>query len=314
MDHAGIGYWITIALLGFVVTPVLGALVKWVDRLVTARIQWRKGPPPFQVFADVLKLMGKETLVSEGACTPVFLLAPILGFIGVGVAAAMLWATALGGNAGFNGDLIVLIYFLVFPSLALILGASASGSPHAGVGAAREMKLVIAYELPLILAVSVAVLKAGGTFRLADIVAADPTGAASPALLGFASVLAVACALMTVQAKLGLVPFDQAEAETELMGGVIVDYSGPPLAFILLTRAMLLVVLPMFVITVLWGGFVLTGLGLLATIGKFLLIIVIIVLMRNTCPRVRIDQAVKWFWFAVTPVAALACYAAVLGK
>jgi len=309
------GFWIIIALLGFVVTPVLGMLVKWVDRLVTARIQWRKGPPPYQVLADVLKLMGKETLVSEGACTPVFLMAPVLGFAGVGVAATMLWATALGADVGFGGDLIVVIYFLVFPSLALIMGASASGGPHAGVGAAREMKLVIAYELPLILAATVAVVKAGGTFRLAEIAAADSTGATSPVLMSVASVLAVGCMLMSVQAKLGLVPFDQAEAETELMGGVILEYSGPPLAFILLTKAMLLVVLPMFVITVLWGGIVLTGLfGLLATLGKFLLIIVIIVLMRNTCPRVRIDQAVKWFWFAVAPVAMLACVAAVLGK
>ena len=64
--------------LGFVATPVLGLVVKGVDRVLTARIQWRKGPPLLQPFFDVLKLLGKETLVSENASTPVFLLAPLL--------------------------------------------------------------------------------------------------------------------------------------------------------------------------------------------------------------------------------------------
>jgi len=304
-----LGFWIAVIVLGFFGTAVLGLIFKWVDRLVTARIQWRKGPPFYQPFADVLKLLGKETMVSEGSSVGLFLLAPMIGFVGVGVAAALLWAVAINPEAGFTGDLIVVVYFLIFPSLALILGGSASGSPHSGLGASREMKLVIAYELPFILAMVPAILNAGGTFKLSGLLSAQSEGVLLWSVSGFVAFL---CVLATVQAKLGVAPFDQAEADTEIMGGVIVEYSGTPLALIHLTKAMLLFVLPMFVITVFWGGVHLTGLGLLKTVVKFVVLLVVIVLMRNTNPRLRIDQAMKFFWFIATPLAILACAVSLL--
>jgi NADH-quinone oxidoreductase subunit H len=306
--------WATIAaavVLGFLVTPVLGLGLKWVDRLVTARIQWRKGPPPYQPFADVLKLLGKETVVSENCSAGVFLAAPVLGVVGVAIAAAILWAAALAPESGFVGDIVAVVYFLVFPAIAIILGGSASGAPHGALGASREMKLVIAYELPLILALAAVILNAATvlrsppTFRFADIVAAQQR--AGPLLASLSGAIAFLCALAAMQAKLGLVPFDQAEAETELMGGAILDYSGPPLALIYLGRAMLLLVLPMFVITVFWGGVSLTGWGIPVALGKLVVLLVVIVLVRNTHARLRIDQAVRFFWFVVTPLAIVAC-------
>lgn len=304
--------WIGIILLGIFGTAVLGLLFKWVDRFVTARIQWRKGPPVYQPLADVLKLLGKETVVSEKTSVGMFLFAPVLGFVGTVVAATILWAVAIDPTVSFAGDLIVVIYFLVFPSLALILAGSASGGPHGGLGASREMKMVIGYELPFILAmvpviVNVPAMLQGQeiTFKLSTIVRAQQEGGVM--LLSLGGFLGFLCALATVQAKLGVVPFDQAEAETELMGGVILDYSGPPLAMIYLMRAMLLFVLPMFVITVFWGGVHVTGWGVLTTIIKFVVLLVVIVLMRNTNPRLRIDQVMRFFWFIVTPVAILGC-------
>ncbi|MGD2174443.1 MAG: NADH-quinone oxidoreductase subunit H [Candidatus Brocadiaceae bacterium] len=294
----------TIAIvLGIFGTMVLGLLFQWIDRLVTARIQWRKGPPVYQPVADIIKLLGKETIVSERASEKVFLFAPIFGFVGVCAAAAILWASAIDPSASFVGDLIVVVYFLVFPSLVLILGSSASGNPYGGVGAGREMKLVIGYELPFILAMVPPILLSGGSLKLADILAAQNS---SPVLASLSGFLAFLCALAVVQAKLGVVPFDQAEAETELTGGVILEYSGPPLAAIRLTRGMLLFLLPMFVITVFWGGVHVNGWGLLTTPLKFVAILVVVVLMRNTNPRLRIDQALRFFWFVVTPIAVLA--------
>jgi NADH-quinone oxidoreductase subunit H len=296
---------------GFVVTPLVGMLLKWVDRFATARIQWRKGPPLYQPVADVAKLLGKETVLSESASPAVFLMAPVLGVVGAGIAASVLWATALRPESGFVGDLIIVIYFLVFPALAIILGGSASGAPQGALGAAREIKLVIAYELPLILALAVAVLNAarvldaGPSFRLAALVKAQQQG--GPLLASLSGFLAFACCLAVMQAKLGVVPFDQAEAETELMGGAILDYSGPPLALIFLMRWMLLLVLPMLIITVFWGGIHLTGWGTAAALGKLVVLVVLVVLMRNTHARLRVDQAMKFFWFVVTPVALLAC-------
>ncbi|MHC4592332.1 MAG: respiratory chain complex I subunit 1 family protein [Planctomycetota bacterium] len=295
--------WIVIILLGIFGTVVLGLLFSWVDRLVTARIQWRKGPPIYQPFADIVKLLGKETVVSDQASVGLFLLAPVLGFIGVCVAATILWAAAIAPDLSFVGDLIVVFYFLVFPSLVLILGASASGNPYGAVGAGREMKLIIGYELPFILALVPVILQSGGSLKLGTIIAEQQNGAVAASLSGF---LALLCALAVVQAKLGVVPFDQAEAETELTGGVILEYSGPALAMIRLMRAMLLFVLPFFVITAFWGGVRLCGWGWLTSPLKFVVLLVVIVLMRNTNPRLRIDQALKFFWFVVAPIAVIA--------
>jgi len=298
------GAWAVIIVLGFPVTAALGLVFQWVDRVATARIQWRKGPPFYQPFADVAKLLGKETLVSHGASMGVFLAAPLVGFTGTAVAASLLWAAAIYPELSFAGDLIAVIYFLVVPSLALILGGSASGSPHSGLGSSREMKLVLGYELPFILAMVPAILNAGGTFRLGNLISAQADGSL---LLGVPGVLAFLCALLAGHAKLGLVPFDQAEAETELMGGVELEYSGPALAMIRLMRAMLLFTLPMLIITVFWGGLQFTGLGGLSTIVKFIVLLVVVVLIRNTSPRLRIDQAVRFFWFILAPVAIIAC-------
>ncbi len=312
-----ISFIIIVVALGFVATPAMGMALKWVDRFATARIQWRKGPPVYQPVADVLKLLGKETIVSEDASTVTFLMAPVLGVVGVGIAAAILWAAVLRPDAGFVGDLIVLVYFLTFPALAIILGGSASGAPHAALGASREIKLVIAYELPLILALAVAIINAahvlgtGASFRLSALLQAQQQS--GPLLGSVSGFLAFLCCVAVMQAKLGMVPFDQAEAETELMGGAILDYSGPPLALVFLTRWMLLLVFPMLIITVFWGGIALSGWGIPAAVGKLVVLIVIAVLMRNTHARLRVDQAMKFFWFMVTPVALVACALSVAG-
>jgi NADH-quinone oxidoreductase subunit H len=286
-------------------------LFQWVDRLVTARIQWRKGPRIYQPFADILKLLGKETVVSDRASTGLFLLAPVFGFIGVCAAAAVLWNAVLHPSGSFVGDLIVIVYFLTIPSLVLILGSSASGNPYHAVGASREMKLIIAYELPFILALVPPIMQAEGGFslNLSAILAGQSDGAVVGSISGF---LAFLCILAVVQAKLAVVPFDQAEAETELTGGVLLEYSGPALAMIRLTRAMLLFLLPMFVITVFWGGLTLSGIGWLWTALKFVVLLVVIVLMRNTNPRLRVDQAMRFFWYIVTPIAIVASALSIL--
>jgi NADH-quinone oxidoreductase subunit H len=305
---------IVASILGIFGTVVLGLLFSWVDRLVTARIQWRKGPPIYQPVADIVKLLGKETVVSDRASLLPFLLAPVLGLIGACAAAAILWAAVINPGASFAFDLIWLVYFLMFPSLALILGASASGNPYGAMGASREMKLVIGYELPFILALVPAIMQAGGSsnlagsFKLSAILAAQQGGVVAAGLAGF---LAFLCALAVMQAKLGMVPFDQPEAETELTGGVVLEYSGPPLAVLRLTRAMLLFLLPFFLITVFWGGVRLSGWGWLGTPLKFIVLLVVIVLMRNTNPRLRIEQAMKFFWFIVAPIAVIASALAV---
>ncbi len=304
--------WRSVVLLlgATVVTVVLGLLTRFVDRKVTARVQWRVGPPWYQPFADILKLLGKETLVPRTARGTLFFAAPAIGFAAACVASTILWSHALGRAGGFVGDLIVVVYVLTIPSLMFVLGPASSGNPYAAIGASRVMKLLLAYELPFVLSLAVALIRTGGSLRIEDIVAAQGSGVVLASVSG---VLGALVALLCIQAKMGLVPFDMAEAETELMGGILVEYSGPPLAVVLLTRSMLYVVLPMLLITVFWGGIHLTGLGIVWALLKYLVIVVLMVLLRNTNPRLRIDQALRFFW-GVLAIALGAVALAAYGK
>ena len=289
---------------GFVFTVVVGLAASWVVRKVSALVQYRVGPPFLQPFYDVVKLVGKETLIPEQAQRTVFMAAPLVGFAGVLLLSTMLGLTAFKPKTAFVGDIIVVIYLMVLPSLALILGSSASASPHASVGTSREMKLVMAYELPLVLAFIVVIIKTGGQLSLAAIAQHTPA-------LSISGMLAFLVSLLCIQAKLGFVPFDIAEAETEIMSGVLVEYSGAFLAVWKLMQAMMLVALPLFLVMVFLGGF---GAGIWAGIAKYVLILVVVILIKNTNPRVRIDQAMKFFWVYGGLALALAVVLATIGN
>jgi NADH-quinone oxidoreductase subunit H len=113
---------------------------------------------------------------------------------------------------------------------------------------------------------------------------------------------------MSAQAKLGLVPFDIPEADQELMGGIITEYSGLLLAVIRITKTMLMAVMPLFIVVLLMGGIQMTVTGVAGGLVKYLAVVVLIVLVRNTNPRVRIDQALRFFWGPVTLLAVLGLF------
>jgi NADH-quinone oxidoreductase subunit H len=286
-------------------TVILGLIASWIVRKVSALVQWRVGPPLLQPLYDIMKLMGKEILVPQEAQQTVFIAAPLVGLAGILLLSIMLWRIAIVQTA-FLGDIIVAIYLMTLPSLALILGSSASASPHASLGTAREMKLVMGYELSLVLAFIVVIIKTGGQLSLAAISQQAP-------VLSISGFLAFLVALLCIQAKLGFVPFDIAEAETELGSGVLMEYSGALLAVWKLAQAVMLVGLPLFLVMVFLGGFGTTGLSLLWGIGKYVLILVLLILIKNTNPRVRIDQAMKFFWFYCGITLVIAIILAMIG-
>jgi len=283
---------------GLLFAAVAGLATSWVDRKVTARVQMRTGPPPLQPFWDVAKLLVKETCIPAGAPAGLFLAAPLLGLAGAALASTILWRALLAPAATFGGDVIVLLYLLAMPPLAVVLGAFASRNPLASLGGSREMKLVLAYELPLVAAALVPVVQAR-SLRLGDILAADP------AATSLSGALALLVAILCMQAKLGLVPFDAAEAETELTGGTLIEYSGPPLAVFKVTRAMMLFTMPAFLTALFAGGFgaARSPADLVPGILVLLGLVVVTVLVRNTAPRLRIDQSVRLFWGPVLGIA-----------
>ena len=210
----------------------------------------------------------------------------------------ILWRAMMRPESAFAGDLIVVMYLLALPAVSVILGAFTSRNPLASLGGSREMKLMMAYELPFVLAACVPILHAR-SIQLGDIVSA-------PAVAGSVSgLLALLAAVIALQARLTRVPFDIPEAECELGSGVLIEYSGPPLAMYKLTQAMMLFTGPMFLLVLYGGGIPLTdgGLPVVVGISKLLGLVTLVVLIRNTAPRLRIDQAMRLLWGPVTLVA-----------
>ena len=285
---------------GVLFIAIFGMLLSWLERKITARLQWRKGPPWYQSFADFIKLLGKEVLVPEGANTFVFYFAPLLAFLSVSLAGAVIFISGLYGKS-FVADLIVVLYLLIMPSLALVLAGSASANPVAAVGASREMNLAFAYELPFVLAVMVPVIKSGGSIKLKELASVN-------SMASLSGILAFLVVVICLHAKLGFPPFDIAEAETELMGGVFLEYSGVLLGLFRLSRQMLLLVGPAFAVLIFWGG-----LHSWWALAKGGLVFLLFVLVKNTNARLRIDQALRFFWFIITPLAALSIILALSG-
>lgn len=236
----GIGF----AALWFVV--ILSLLLKGVDRKFAAWLQARVGPPIRQPFWDVAKLWQKENIIPERAVPWVFNGAPVLAlifslllffYIPVGPVKGLLdnWMPLLGGY----GDLILIVYLLAVPGLMMAIGGFASGSPLSTVGAQREMVMMMSYELPLavvILSLAWRVTHLNGGLHAFSLgVLGDPantiwsmSGMGALGIIG--GILLAAVFFLIIPSELSKIPFDAPEAETEIGGGIIAEYSGNNLA------------------------------------------------------------------------------------
>ena len=297
---------------GFLFSATIGLFAGWVDRRLTARVQWRVGPPWYQNFIDVIKLLFyKETVIPENVSRVIFLGMPLLSLASATLVSTIILVISGMPQAGFIGDIIVVIYLLMIPAISLMLGAFASENPLASLGASREMKLMLSYELPFIIAILVPVIKSGYTIKLGDIIMGQST---SGHIIGSPSgVISFLVMLLCVQAKLGYAPFDIPEAETEIMTGPYIEYSGKALGIFKLAKAVVLFALPVLMIILYFGGIAFNMEGFIKNIIQYLLILAVIVVIKNTNPRVRIDQAVKFFWGPVTALAIISAILAYLG-
>ncbi len=209
---------------------VTGLLFLGLDRILVARMQARIGPPLLQPFMDVGKLFTKENIVPKNAVKSLFHFAPVLALGSTLLLMLYLpigpWKPVLAAH----GDLILVVYLLIVPALAMVLGGFASSSPYATIGAQREMVTMISYELPLA-ATAIAIawtLHAAGLeqpFNLATIAANPIWGVVGPVGMAGALIL-LATLLLVTPGELSRIPFDTPEAETELAGGLLVEYSG----------------------------------------------------------------------------------------
>jgi NADH-quinone oxidoreductase subunit H len=295
---------------GLLFTAVLGLLAGWLDRKVSARFQYRVGPPFFQNFNDLFKLLTKETILIRDTMSGVFIAAPLAALAMLAVVSALVGVPLFFGT-GFGGDLIVVMYLLMLFSVMVVLGGASTGNVFSSLGAGREIKLLLADELAFILVCLVAVIKAGYTLRFDAILAYQAEhGAVAGSVSG---TIALVIGLLCVQAKMTLPPFHIPDAETEVVGGPFMEYGGPLLAFWTLGHFMMYVIFPFLLVLLFLGGFKLQGLGILWALLKYLGIIVVMIIIKNTNPRLRIDTAISFFWKVASPLAFLAVVLAVLG-
>src|SRR5665647_938530 len=291
---------------GLLFAAVTGAFLSWFDRKITARVQFRKGPPLLQPFYDFFKLLlVKETILPRNGSPLIFLLAPIFAVFGASMAGVFILLPLLNITTGFKGDLLVIFYLLTIPSFSYIIGALASGNPLAAVGGSREMKLILSYDLTFLLVIAGIIMKCGQQFDLYSIIQAQKGGSAF--IGSISGVLLFIAGIFCIQAKLAIVPFDMPEAETEITEGIFIEYSGAAYAMIKLTKYIMLFILPSLLVAILLGGFRLDGINILCSILKVMGIVLLLTLIRNTNPRVKIKQAISFFvvWMNLIAVLAL---------
>lgn len=297
---------------GLLFAGIAGGLLSWFDRKVTAWVQFRRGPVLMQPFYDFLKLLlVKETIVPARGSILTFLSAPVMGLFGALISAVFILLPAFGIAAGFRGDIIVVFYLLTIPSLSWVIGALASGNPLAAVGASREIKLLAGFELTFLLIFATVILKSGMSISINEIIAVQKE---SGAFIGSLSgVLLFIAFVFCIQAKLGMVPFDIGEAETELSEGAFIEFSGPPYALIKLTKYIMLFTLPALAGVLLLGGLYFTGISAVWSLLKIIAVVLLLTLIRNTNPRVKVGQAMRFFFIWMNALVIIAIILSYIG-
>lgn len=302
---------------GLLFCVVFGVLMAGIDRKLVARMQRRVGPPILQPWYDFVKCCAKETIIPRCAKKAIFIGAPYLGLACLIVIALFIPVGSYGSAFTAGADLVVILYLLTIAGVTLIIGASSTGSPYAGVGLSREMVAMISYELPFVLVLLTVGRVAGAdsglgcTFSLSTIAAYQ--AANGPLIAHWALIPAAIAMLLVIPCEVGSHPFDIAEAETEICEGALAEYSGHPLGVFRLSHYV-----KMYIMTALFCAMFLGGItvGLAGTVGVVVDVLIFLVLCgvvsficmtlpHAVCARLRVEQVFKFYWTVVAGLAAL---------
>lgn len=267
----------------------LAPLCQGILRKVTAIIQSRKGPPIRQPYLDLLKLLGKEDIESGEAPSLQRFAAylPLAVLLTVACLIPMGYRSPLSGQ----GDAILLVLLLTLASISTLLAGLASGSTYSIIGINREMMAMMTLEPLFAVAIVVGGIHAK-SFRLDAILNGAVYGTV-PA----AGIIMLVVMLLAFQAFVGRVPFDISEAETEIMEGAMLEYSGQKLAlFHYASYAKLLVYSALFVaLFVPWGSGLPFPMSWILFWGKVFVLVLLVTAVAATHARYRIDQAIRYF-------------------
>lgn len=292
-----------------------GLLYKGVDRILHARMQKRVGPPVTQPFLDVRKLLIKENLVPENAVDWLFNLMPVLSLVSV---TSILLYIPLGFEPllSTKGDLILILYLLMLPAICLMVGAFASSSPYATVGAQREMVMMISYEFPLAVTIISMVWRlskvhaASNLFTL-EYISTHPLWGEVGVFGAIGLVILFVVLLTVIPVELSRVPFDVPEAESEIAGGLLAEYSGKNLAMFYMSDAVKAIVMAGLVVALFFPYTISQYVGwplyleyiidfAFFLVKTFILVFVSVTVVRTAFARYKIDQVTYVFWVPVT--------------
>lgn len=277
--------------LNVVAVLLLAPLAEGIRRRLTARIQSRQGPPLAQPYFDLLKLLGKEDL--EVGETPWVQRAAAAVALAAVLGVACLLPLGASIPLAGAGDILLLVFLLTLCSVCTLVAGLAAGSTYSLIGASRELTLMIALEPLLAVALLVGSVRCGS-------LGLDPvlrgSAFAGPGLPG-SGILLLAVMLLALPAFAQRLPFDISEAETEIMEGPLVEYSGPKLALFKLAQMARLLVYAGLVVAlftprasgwpqpVAWIAFWL----------QVFVLVVLVTLVAATHARYRLDQAFRRF-------------------
>ncbi len=293
----------------------------WVERKVVARFQDRLGPNrigPFgliQPFADIIKLLIKEDIAPKGIDKVPYNIAPILALATV----LTLWAIIPLSPSVLGSDINVGVLFIVgigaISTLGLIMAGWACNNKYALLGALREVATMISYEVPMVIALMIPVILAS-SMGINKIVESQSSYAYI-----FIVPLAALIFLVSSQAELGRAPFDLSEAESEIVAGFHIEYSGMKFGMFYAGE-----LLHAFTVGAIFSSLFLGGwsgpfvdripvLGIFYLFIKSLFIYWVIMWIKYTLPRLRIDHMLSFNWKFLTPLSlALLMVVALLNK
>jgi Formate hydrogenlyase subunit 4 len=277
--------------MNIVLVLALAPFFEGILRKVTAKVQSRQGPPIWQPYYDLLKLLGKEDI--ESGESPA--MQRFASWLSLAAILTLAILVPMGTTPPLSGaaDAYLLISLLTLCGVSTMLAGLAAGSTYSLLGMSREMMSLMTLEPLLAVAVFVSMVHTR-SMRLDAVLNGS---AYVQAGLPLAGILMLGVAIFAFQALIGRLPFDIAEAETELMEGSMVEYSGPKLALFKFTRMAKLVVYGALLVSIFapWGSGLPAPLNLLALLAKLLLLVLVVTLVAATHARYRIDQAIRYY-------------------
>lgn len=292
-----------LVVLGFVTYAILA------ERKVMGFMQLRQGPNQvggrwglLQTVADVLKLLLKEDTIPKLADRPLFILAPVIAFAPAFMVLATIPFTDKLQFADIGVGLLYYIAISGLTTVGIVTGAWASNNKYALLGGMRAAAQMISYEIPLVMSV-LGIILLTGSLNLNEIVEAQKNG-----WFIIWQPIAFIIFLIASTAELNRVPFDLPEAESELVAGFHVEYSGFRWAFFMLAEYVYFFAMASLTTVLFLGGWL--PLPFLEFIPgavwfaiKFTAVIFVLVWFRVTFPRLRADQLMEFGWKVLLPVA-----------